>query len=930
VPAANAKRNELIFVALRVALLAAATFIAYIPAMHGGFIWDDDAHVSESETLRQPDALRRIWFVPGSVPQYYPVTHSVFYLQFRLWGLNPPGYKIVNVMLHVLSAILVWRICVRLAIPGAYLAGCIFALHPVHVESVAWISELKNTLSGVFYLGAMFAYLRFSEIGGETRGGRWRWYAASFVLLLAALGSKTVTATLPPALLLILWWKKDRLRFKDVWPVAPMFAAAVLLGLNTALMEKYVVGAHGKMFDFSIIDRMLIAGRALWFYAWKMVWPHPLIFTYERWDIDAHAAWQYLFPALALTVMIVLVARQKRFGKGPAAAALFFAGTLTPALGFFDVYPFVFSFVADHFQYLASLGLIALIAAGLARLSDRWPAPGRLAGGAALLLTLGILSWQQGYIYADTETLWRDTLMKNPDSWMAHNNLSNHLNHEQKYEEALEHAKRAYEIHTTNDRAYNNAAIASEGLGLNNQALDYYWLSLQINPANSRIYDSVGLLLEKAGKVDAAIDYWRKGLVVKPDDAWVMLDLARALENRGELTEAEKLYRQAEAIDPNSSILHYQFGLRALRSGVAGADRAQLEDARKRFEKAIQLAPHVPEAYSQLGLVLIHLGEANDAIEPLEKAIRLNPRLTPAYVNLGMAQMACGNGSGAIESFNQALKIEPDNAEAHRHLALLLALAGRYDDAISHYEAVLKVAPDDAEAHNLLAAVYINIGRSDDAIAHLREALRLEPNYADACNNLGIQLYDQGQTQEAIALYQRALKLNPNYLDAYLNLGAAMLELGRYAEAAGSYRHALKLNPNHLPAQYRLALISQKTGGVSNAASLYRDILKARPNELDVLLNLGWILATSDDDAIRNPGEAMTLGRRAVKITGNGNPACLDILAAASAAAGQFEQAVQLQRQAIALATDDAWKQRMQGRLRDYTAGRPARAAANP
>ena len=283
-------------------------FAAYAPVAGDTFIWDDDAYVTHNPTLRSIDGLRMMWFEPRSLPQYYPLVHTTFWIEYHLWGLAPLGYHADNVLLHAASVILLWRLLVRLQVPGAWLAAAIFGVHPVMVESVCWITERKNVLSLVFALLSMHCYLRFSPaedfVGeeGETPRtvGRWWWYAAALVLFVAALLSKTVVATMPAVLAVIYWWKRGRIPWREVMPLLPFFLIGIGLGLYTARLERIHVGAEGEEWSFTPLARVLIAGRAPWFYASKLLLPYPLIFFYPRWDINEHVWWQYLFPAAAL------------------------------------------------------------------------------------------------------------------------------------------------------------------------------------------------------------------------------------------------------------------------------------------------------------------------------------------------------------------------------------------------------------------------------------------------------------------------------------------------------------------------------------------------------------------------------------------------------------------------------------------------------
>jgi hypothetical protein len=274
-------------------LLLLIILAAYQQVWHAGYIWDDDSYVTKNATLRDLHGLWRIWFEVAATPQYYPLVHTSFWIEHHLWGLNPLGYHLVNLVLHALGAILLWRGLLRLGIPGAWLAAAIFAVHPVEVESVAWITERKNVLSAVFYFAAALTYLRFETARDEKdqAGQRWYLYFASLFLFVLALLSKTVACSLPAALLLVRWWKSGRIKWRDILALLPFFAFGLGLGLLTAWLEKHHVRAEGEEWALTFGQRFLIAGRALWFYASKLLWPANLIFIYPRWDVSAAFGW---------------------------------------------------------------------------------------------------------------------------------------------------------------------------------------------------------------------------------------------------------------------------------------------------------------------------------------------------------------------------------------------------------------------------------------------------------------------------------------------------------------------------------------------------------------------------------------------------------------------------------------------------------------
>ncbi len=532
---------------LLAAALLAATLVAYGPALRGEFLWDDDAHVTRPE-LRSWQGLGRIWFELGATQQYYPLLHTAFWIQWHLWGDSTLGYHVVNVVLHVAVAALGALVLRRLEVPGASLAAAIFALHPVHVESVAWLTELKNTLSAVFYLSAALLYLRFDE----SRHGRW--YGAAFALFLLGLLSKTVTATLPAALLVIFWWQRGRLSWRrDVLPLAPWFVLGALAGVFTAAVERKLIGAEGASFDLTAVERCLIAGRALWFYLGKLAWPADLMFIYPRWNIDATAWWQYLFPAAALALFGGLWLLRRR-ARGPLAGMLFFAGTLFPALGFLNVYPFRYSFVADHFQYLASWGVISLAAAGiavwLARL-QRWQHPVGYAVGIVLLAVLAGLTRQQSRLYAGFETLFRTTIDRNPTCWMAHNNLGIALAERGQVDEASGHFRRALEIKPDHAEAHNNLSLALQRQGKLDEAIAHARIALRFNPNYAECHFHLGNTLSQQGQVAEAIGHFQRALEIRPDYPKAHINLGIALLGQRHLDEAERHFRRALEIEPD-------------------------------------------------------------------------------------------------------------------------------------------------------------------------------------------------------------------------------------------------------------------------------------------------------------------------------------------------------------------------------------------
>jgi len=478
--------------------ILAATMFVYGPALTGGFLWDDDACISENECLRTWDGLRQIWFVPGATEQYYPLTFSGFWLEYHLWGLHTLGYHLVNVLLHATAAILLWRVLAALRVRGALLAGAIFALHPVNVMSVAWMTELKNTLSGCLALGAGWAYVRFAGLGvEEDRAGKTAWasYLLSLALFQLAMLAKTAVSFLPVTLLLVVWWRKKRMTVSDVLWLLPMAGISVGMGVLTIYIEQHSGGASGPDFQLSFAQRLLVSGHSFWFYLEKLVLPCDLTFIYPRWTIDASDGSQYLYPLTMLGLLTALWIFRGRVGKGVWVAFMHFYLTTSMLVLIVVLFMMRYSFVSDHWQYFGSMGMLALFAAGITAGLDRLGWEGRPAGAAmklGLLLALGVLSWRQSWIYQSLDSLWTDTLAKNPECWLAHSNL--------------------------------------------------------------------GQIRLKQGRLGEAKEHYEQALRIKPDNALVHANLGGVLQLTGQVSEAIELDRQAVQLDPGDAVNHYDLG----------------------------------------------------------------------------------------------------------------------------------------------------------------------------------------------------------------------------------------------------------------------------------------------------------------------------------------------------------------------------------
>ena len=649
---ANQDKNEY-FNLKTGAFLFIIVLIAYLPAFRGGYVWDDDTNITNNPLLRTGEGLVKIWTQPKLIPQghYWPIIYTSFWIEYQIWGAKPYGYHLINIILHAINVLLLWILLRRLAIPGALLAAAIFALHPVHVESVAWITERKNVLSAMFYLIAFLYYMKFEENGHRKD------YIVSLIIFVCALLSKTITVSLPIAILLYLYWKRDKLSIKDFINTVPFFAAAFIITLLCLWVYKSTYPVESTL---SLLDKFIVAGWSLWFYAWKLLLPVNLIAIYPRWNIDPSALWQYIFSIGFFVVIIALWFLKNKIGKGSLAAVLFFAITLAPLLNIIDQPAYTeMTFVNDHAQYLPSIGLIVLFAASMVKLKNRYMNEKTgIAGGVILILILGIITWQHAGLYKDMETLFRHSLAKNPNAWAAHNNLGLALEQKGKYDEAIIHFKEAlklkpdfakahynlgnvysdinqyeqavihykeaikYDPHYT--MAINNLGIAYASRNNFNDAIKAYKKVLEIDPENFDAYNNLGNALAQAGEYDEAYKAFSKALELQPGNLDIRYNMANTFILQGKINEAVSEYRKALEINPNNivSVLKLAWFLATYENSIPQEEREESLILAKKAQELIGNREH-PIVLDTLAAAYGAVGRFDDAIKTAEKALEL-------------------------------------------------------------------------------------------------------------------------------------------------------------------------------------------------------------------------------------------------------------------------------------------------------------------
>ena len=625
------------------AALCLLVAVSYFPALSAGFIWDD-LILTRATPLHTWSGLAQIWFGSHELNQYeahyWPLLYTLFWLEHKLWGLAPLGYHLVNLLLHTGVVLLLWRLLWRLGVPGAWFAAAVFAVHPLHVESVAWVIGRKDILATVFYLSSVLAYIRFVETPrGERRGGQYLLAVALFVL---GLLSKSTTITLPAALLLWHWWRHGRVTLADFSRTLPFFLVG--LGITLAEYVYYIGNKPPFSFAYTLLERGLIAARALAFYAGKLLWPAGLTGVYPRWEPGIGDLLAWGCAAGFAAVVAVLWHWRRRLGRGPLAGVLFFAVALSPVLGFVDFRYMGFSFVADRYQYLAGIGLIAVVVAAASRACQRGlgalPAhrtrPARLAigaVGAAILAVAGLLTWNHAGLYRDPGTFFGHVIAHNPQARDAHHTLGNYLQTEGRYAEA--HA------------AYDTA--------------------LELRPDSPGLLNDIGVLLEKQGRHEEAIARYRETLRLNPQHRTAMQNLATLLIN----------------------------------AGTSLSNQSRHEEAIARYREALRLNPQHRTAMQNLATLLINAGTSlsnqgrhEEAIARFREALRLNPQHQTTMINIASVRMNQGRYAAGLAAAQKVIARYPDDAQAHHLAGFGLFHLNRKAAALRHYDRALALDPN--------------------------------------------------------------------------------------------------------------------------------------------------------------------------------------------------------------------------------------------
>ena len=695
-------------------LLIAFVFIAYARVFLADFVWDDESHLTRNPCVIGPLGLKEIWTTAQAV--YYPLVLTTFWTLHKFVGLNPFPYHFLNVLLHAASAVLLWRTLKLLKIRGAWLGAALWALHPVMVQSVAWVTELKNTQSCMFYLLSILFFLKWGDQGGTISGPPQRWtgdrrslgFVLSLVSFILATLSKPSVVMLPFVIALCIWWMRGKIRWRDALTLTPFALISAIASGWTIWEQRFHARAVGPDWAQTFPERMIIAGKAIWFYLGKLVWPDPLIFIYPRWDLDSSKVLAYLPFLAAFAALVALWFIPAKWGRALLFAAAYYVVSLFPVLGFFTVFFFRYSFVSDHFQYLASMGPLALAGAGIATIAGRvCETPRELASDTdalqnlgnnfavsrakvglsvalcgILLVLIGFLTWRQTAEYHNLFALYTATLQKNPGCWMAHYNLGIVLSEKGKADQAIEHYRRAVDLRPDYAEAHYNLGRLLVENGQVDDAIAHYERAAAINPADAEAQNNLGVTLFGIGRADDAIAHYQKALEIQPDYAEASCNLASALIAKGDFDGAIGRYTVCLAAIPDQEEARYNFASALLRRG-------RTDEAIVQYQKVLQLHPDSADAHANLGSAWLAQRSVRDAIAEYTKALQISPENLAALSNLAWllatsADPTVRNGSEAVRLAERA---DSASSRSDKHPTILRILAAAYAEAGQFAEA---------------------------------------------------------------------------------------------------------------------------------------------------------------------------------------------------------------------------------------------------
>lgn len=692
------------------AVLLGVAFFVYWPALGGGWLWDDNVDLTDNLLLRDWRGLGKIWFTPTTL-DYYPLKFTVQWIQWQLWGDNVTGYHLTNVVLHGCAGILLWRVFARLGLRFAWCGALLFIVHPLAVESVAWIAELKNALSLPPLLLALLAWFDHEESGGQ------RPYWKSVAWFLAAMLCKSSVVMFPVALLLFTWWKRGRIAISDARKLAPFFAIALVLGLVTIWFQFNRALDGDSVALGGWFSRLGLAGSSLSFYAWKAVWPAGLLPIYPQWQINPPSLWLLGPWAMIVVLTAWSWSRRAAWGRHALLGGGWFVLHLLPFVGFVPISFMRFTWVMDHFTYVALPGLIGLTLAGAQALPRPHFALTGLIATAALLTGISRIDAAR---YRDSRIFWEHAVAHHGRSAIAHNNLGRALADHDEWSRALGAFEEALRLNPASFEARLNLGNTLRKLGRTTESLEYLQAAVRQKPDVAAAHHALGQTQETLGRTDEAKASYQRALRLDPNYVVAMDSHGQSLARAGRHAEAQDVFTAALRANPKLPEVHHHL---AMSLNAVG----KTVEALAHFEDAARLAPDSAEAHNNLAAALVAAGRLADAVGSFERAVALRGEFIDARLNLGLVLRQLHREQEAVPHFEAVLRVQPGSLRGHYHLAVALAASGRSNEAIPHFERALQIDPRHAEIHEKFAEALAAIGRKTEASTHYAEARRLNP-----------------------------------------------------------------------------------------------------------------------------------------------------------------------------------------------------------
>ena len=841
---------------------------AFAAVLHNGFVnWDDDLNIIDNPNYRGLGRRELGWmFTTLFLGHYQPLSWATLGLDYLIWGMDPFGYHLTSLILHAANAVIFYFLAARLLALalsagredfavrlGAAFAAVLFAVHPLRVESVAWATERRDVLSGLFFLAAIIYYIKAAT--AETESGYRKGMVAAVGIYILSLLAKAVGMSLPVILLVL-----------DVYPLGRLeadprkwFGEAsrkvlrekvpfVLLAAAAAVLAAFAqTGAMKPVSEYGFAGRLAQAGYSFAFYIWKTIVPTGLSPLYETPPFFRPGDWIYVLSGLSvLAATIALVFFRRRWPAG-LAVWIYYVALVLPVSGLVQSGP---QFVADRYSYLSCLGFALLAGGGLALIYRRWlviTETAQALAAAVLVATVASLCYltsRQAEIWHDTEGLWRAVIAVDPNSAIANNDLGNLLRKQGKLDEAVAHYHRVIKANPTYPAVYYNLGNVLSTQGKLDESVENYREAVQRLPTFTRAHYSLGLGLVLQGKQDEAYEHFEQAVRLDPRFFEAQNNLGLILASRGRWEEAIRHYQQALEVKPDFALAHVNLG-------EALAQRGKTGEAIGHFRRALEIEPQMAAARESLALALVRDGRLDEAVQEYERAIKKQPGFADLYSGLGNAYFKRGRYKDAADQYRRAVKIDPANAAAHYSLANAMSKAGDPGSAIEQYRLAIQYDGKNMEAYSNLGNALEARGQIDEAIEQYRRVVAARPEDAPAHYNLANALLRKEEFKGAVSEYQRALQINPKYVEARTNLGSALDADGKKDEAAAEYRKALEINPNYAAARFNLGLLLGERGNIAEATEQFRRVVEINPRDPEARYHLGnlWLAAGKPDEA---------------------------------------------------------------------------------